>query len=116
MLTTIMKYAATVTLLLGTFWHLPANLRSYSAFVISAAAVFVLVQAVNLHKYAWAAAFLTIACVFNPVLPIALSFAVLMALQITSAALFVASLQSLRTNPRMTIASITEANPRTESL
>jgi hypothetical protein len=55
MLTTIMKYAAVLALLIGIFWHLPANLRSYLDFVIAGAAVFVVVQSFNARKYAWAA-------------------------------------------------------------
>jgi hypothetical protein len=116
MLTTIMKYTAISALLIGIFWHPPANLRSYLDFVIAGAAVFVVVQAFNLRKYVWAAVFLAIACVFNPVYLFGFSFAVLIALQVMSAALFAVSLQMVRTSPRMTIDSITEANPRTESL
>jgi hypothetical protein len=116
MLTTIMKYVAITTLLAGMFWRMPLNLRSYLDFVITAAAVFVLVQAVQFRKYAWAAVFLVVACVFNPVEPIAFSFSVLVGLQVISAALFAVSLVTLRMNPRMTIASIIQAHPRTESL
>ena len=116
MLTTIMKYVAIATLLTGMFWRLPPNPRSYLDFVITAAAVFVLVQAVQFRKYAWAAAFLLLACVFNPVQPIGFSFSVLVGLQVMSVALFAVSLVALRPNPKMTIASIIQANPRTESL
>ena len=116
MLTTIMKYVAIATLLTGMFWRLPPNLRSYLDFVITAAAVFVLVQAVSFRKYAWAAIFVLVACVFNPVQPIGFSFSVLIALQVISATLFAVSLVALRTSPRMTIASIIQANPRTQSL
>jgi hypothetical protein len=116
MLTTIMKYVAIAALLTGMFWHLPPNLRSYLDFVITAAAVFVLVQAVTFRKYAWAAIFVLVACVFNPVQPIGFSFSVLVAVQVISATLFAVSLVTLRTKPRMTIASIIQANPRTQSL
>jgi hypothetical protein len=116
MLTTIMKYVAIATLLTGMFWHLPPNPRSYLDFVITAAAVFVLVQAVQFRKYAWAAVFLVLACVFNPVQPIEFTLSVLVGLQVISAALFAVSLVALRPNPRMTIVSIIQANPRTESL
>jgi hypothetical protein len=111
-----MKYVAIAILLTGMFWRMPANLRSYLDFVITAGAVFVLVQAVSLRKYGWVVAFLAIACLFNPIQPVSFSFEVMVALQIISAALFAVSLELLRTSPRMTIASITEANPKTESL
>ncbi len=116
MLTTIMKYVAIAILLVGMFWRMPPNLRSYLDFVVTAGAIFVLVQAASLRKYRWAAAFVAITCLFNPIRPVGFSFEVLVALQIMSADLFAVSLQLLRTSPRMTITSITEANPRTESL
>ena len=43
-------------------------------------------------------------------------FRTTVALQILTAVVFAVSLQLLKTSPRMTIASITETNPRTESL
>ena len=116
MLTTIMKYVAIVTLVAGIFWQLPPNLRTYLNFVVAAGAVFVLVQAINLRKYQWAAALVVIVSLFNPIWPIGFSFGIMVALQIMTAAVFAVSLQMLKTSPRLTIASITEANPRTESL
>jgi hypothetical protein len=116
MLTTIMKYAAIVTLLTGMFWRLPPNLRSYLDFVVAAGAVFALVQAINLRKYWWMAGFVAVIFLFNPIWPIGFSFAFTVAVQIVTASVFAVSLQMLKTSPRLTIASITEANPRTESL
>jgi hypothetical protein len=52
-----MKYVAIATLLVGMFWwRIPANLRTYLEFAITAGAVFVLVQAVSLRKYWWVVA------------------------------------------------------------
>jgi uncharacterized protein DUF6804 len=116
MLTTIMKYVAIVTLVAGMFWQLPPNLRSYLNFVVAAGAVFVLVQAINLRKYRWAAALVVIVSLFNPIWPVGFSFGIMVALQIMTAAVFAVSLQMLKTSPRLTIASITDAKPRTESL
>ncbi len=116
MLTIIMKWIAVVALLVGAAWQMPSDVRAYFGFVVSAAAVFVLVQAFILHKYAWGIAFIGVVCIFNPFQPIGFSFITLMVLEVLSAALFAASLPFLRANPRMTIASITESNPKTESL
>jgi len=116
MLTNIMKYAAIVTLLVGMFWQLTPSPRSYLNFVIAAAAVFVLVQAVNLRKYGWVAAFVAIVCLFNPIVPLGFSFKAMMILQIMTVAVFAVSLQLLKTAPKLTIASIIETNPKTESL
>jgi hypothetical protein len=116
MLTTTMKCIAIATLVVGLFWQLTPNLRSYLEFVVTAGAVFVLVQAVNLRKYWWMATFLAVVCLFNPILPIGYWFGSMLALQALTAVAFALSLPMLRTSPRLTIASITEANPRTESL
>jgi hypothetical protein len=116
MLTTIMKYVAIVTLLATMFWQMAPNLRSYPDFVIATGAVFVLVQAINLRKYWWAAGFVAILFLFNPVRSLGFSFRTMVALQIMTAAVFAVSVQMLKTSPRMTIASITETNPNTEAL
>lgn len=116
MLTTIMKYVAITTLLAGLFWKFMPNARTYLDFVVAAGAVFVLVQALNLRKYWWVAGFGVVILLFNPIRPIELSFGTTVVLQILTAAVFAVSLQLLKTRPRLTIASITEANPSTESL
>lgn len=116
MLTTTMKYVAISALLASMFWQVAPNLRSYLDFVVAAGAVFVLVQAVTLRKYWWTAAFAVVLCLFNPLRPVTFSFGTLMTLQIMTAAVFAVSLQMVRTRPRLTVASITEANPKTESL
>jgi len=116
MLTTIMKYLALVVLLAGMFWRVTPNLRSYLDFVVSAAAIFVLVQAAKLRDYSWVAAFGAVFFFFNPIRPIPFSFGTRVALQILTAAIFVISLQMLKTGHRTTIASISEENRKTESL
>jgi hypothetical protein len=116
MLATIMKYIAIASLVVGVVWHLTPNLRSYLDFVVAAAAVFVSVQAINLRKYLWVAALAVTFFLFNPFWSIGFSARTMVTLQIVAAAVFAISLQMLKTSPRMTIASITEANPRTESL
>src|SRR5439155_27250719 len=74
MLTTIMKYVAIATLLVGMFWwRIPANMRTYLDFAITAGAVFVLVQALNLRKYCWVAGFVGITCHFNQIQKIGFS-------------------------------------------
>jgi Family of unknown function (DUF6804) len=116
MLTTIMKYVAIATLLAGLFWRFVPNARTYLDFLVAAGAVFVLVQAIRLHKYWWVAGFSAVILLFNPIRHLEFSFGTTVVLQILTAAVFAVSLQLLKTSPRLTIASITEANPRTESL
>jgi hypothetical protein len=111
-----MKYAAIVTLLAGLCLGSVPNGRTYGAFIVAAAATLVLVQALDLRHYWWAASFGAIALVFNPVRLVEFSFKPTVALQVLTAVVFAVSLQLLRTSPRLTIASITDADPRTESL
>lgn len=116
MLTTTMKWAAIAALIIGIFWQSSLDHLSYLNFVITAGAVLAVIQAVGLHKYLWAVAFVAIGCLFNPVFPFGFSFKIMVGLQILSAAVFAGSLKFLHTGPIMTIASITDANPKTESL
>jgi len=116
MLITIMKYIAIGALLTGMLWRIEPNLHLYLNFVVTAGALFAMIQAINLGKYAWVAAFGAVVCLFNPILPIGFSFGTSVALQSMTAAIFAVSLQMLRTSPRLTVASITEANPKIESL
>jgi hypothetical protein len=116
MLTTIMKCVASLTLPAAMFRDTAPNLGSYPDFVITTAAVFVLVQAVKLRKYWWMAAFATILLFFNPIHSVGLPVTTMIAVEIMTGALFAISLQMLKTNPRMTIASIAVANPKTQSL
>ena len=111
-----MKWVAIAALVIGISWRMSFNYVSYLNFVITVGAALIVVQAANLRKYWWVVAFVAIACLFNPVLPVGLSSRVMIGLQVMSAAIFASSLIFLRTRPRLTMASITEANPKTESL
>src|SRR4051812_41161402 len=113
MLTTIMKYIVIVTLLANVFLQLTPNLRSYLDFVVAAGAVFVAVQAINLRKYLWVGAIVVIFSLFNPFWSIGFSLRTMVPLQNYGTAAFAVSLQMLKTRPRLTLASITDANPRT---
>jgi hypothetical protein len=116
MFTTIIKWVAIAALVIGIFWRMSFDHLSYLYFVITVCAALVVVQAVGLGKYWWVAAFIAIACLFDPILPVAFPFKVMVGLQVLSAAIFASSLIFLHAIPRMTIASITEANPKTEAL
>lgn len=116
MLTTIMKYVAITTLLAGLFWQFVPSAKTYLDFLVTAGAVFVLVQAISLRKYWWVVGFSAITLLFSPIRPLEFSFGTMVVLQILTAAVFAVSLQLLKTSPRLTSASITEVNPRMESL
>ena len=116
MFTTTMKWAAVAALVIGIFWRMSFDHLSYLNFVVTLAAALVVVQAATLRQYWWVVSCVAIACLFNPILPIEFSSRLTIGFQVISAAIFAGSLQLLHSEPTMTIASITEVNPKTESL
>ena len=119
MLTKIMKWVsiAGLLLLLAMWWRSSSDYRTVlAAFAVSAGAIVVFVQAVGAGKYVWAAAFLTTGALFNPVLPIMLPRNVFLWLDLACLVMFLVSLAVWKANPRLSIASITDPTPRSESL
>jgi len=121
MLTKFMKWIASAALLGGLL--LPAFLGRYTAgyqagllILIPAAATVVIFQATSLHRYRWVAAFGLLACLFNPVVPLGFSGAPTLVVNTLALILFGLSLKLLKTPPRLSIASITDRMPGSESL
>ncbi len=121
MLTTFMKWIASVALLGGLV--LPGFLGHYALgyqaallILIPAGATVVMFQAGAMREYRWVIAFGVVACVFNPVVPFRFSTAPAMVLNTLALILFVLSLKLLKTPPRLSIASITDRMPGSESL
>ena len=116
MLTKIMKWTAIAALLVGLFWHPFAENRRLLEFAVLLGTVAVLVQAVRAGKYVWIGLFVAIACVFNPIRPLDVSPSVFLLLDALTLVLFMVSLRALETQPKMSIASITDRTPGSESL
>ncbi|MFZ3211080.1 MAG: DUF6804 family protein [Terriglobales bacterium] len=116
MLTKIMKWIAMAALLVALFWHPFAENRRLLELAVLAGAVAVLVQAVRAGKYVWVGLFVAIACIFNPVRPVAVSASVFLFLDALTLVLFMVSLRGLETRPKLSIASITDRTPGSESL
>jgi uncharacterized membrane protein len=116
-----MKWIASAALLGGLL--LPAFLERFAGgyrmvllILIPAAATVVIFQAVALHEYRWVAAFGVVACLFNPVVPFGFSIASTLVVDTLALILFAGSLKVLKTPPRLSIASITDRMPGSESL
>lgn len=119
MLTKMMKWISIAALLLlsALSWNSTSDYRTVlAALAVCAGAVVVLAQSGSRGKYIWAAVFLAIAVLFNPVVPIALPRTWFVVLDLLSMVLFVWSLAALRTQTRLSIASITDRTPGSESL
>jgi hypothetical protein len=118
MLTMIVKWISLVASLLLAALSLSPRAGTgilLAGFVVFAGLVVTLVQAGAMRKYAWAVVLVPLAITSNPVAPIRMSPAVLLALSLSCAVTFAACLLFLRSTPRMTIASITDSGP-SESL
>ena len=86
-------------------------------FLVFMGAIIVFQQTLKEERYGWAGGFIGIALVFNPVAPLfgaSGSWFPMMAL--ACAALFTVSLVALKTRPVLSIASITDRTPGSESL
>ena len=123
MLTKIMKWITMAVLLTGAMlWRSAANSefpQFLLGFVVCSGAGVVLMQAVRAKKYVWAVGFaaIAIALLFNPLVPV-LPFdgewgRLLVLISIVP---FAVSLAALRTQPLLSIPSITDRNPGSESL
>ena len=118
MLAIIMKWVSISALFLAaTSWRYAANYQLLLDFVVCIGAVVVVMQAVRAREYRWAAGFVAIALLFNPVvrflgppgdLPLLIVVACI--------APFAISLVALKTQPILSLPSITDRNPGSESL
>jgi len=114
-----MKSVSIAALLLAAMsWR---SLTSYQLLLLDLAvfmgAVVVAQQAVRAKRYLWTAAFVAIALLFNPVVPVPRPTADLFLLMIfVCLAPFAFSLAALKTQPILSIASITDRTPGSQSL
>jgi hypothetical protein len=115
MFTTVLKAIAVVGLIIALFWRSP-NYEALLSFLVCMAALVVVGQAIQLKNYVWIAVFLAVCALFNPVFPVTMSSNVHLTANIVCAGLFASSLLLLKTLPRMSVASITDRTPGSESL
>jgi hypothetical protein len=116
MLTKIMKWVSVAVLLL-TVLRLPsASLQILLEIVVCVSGLLVATQAVRANKYFWAAGFVAITLLFNPIAPIALSRRIFLWLDWVCIAAFLLSLAALKSQPILSMPSITGRTPGSESL
>jgi hypothetical protein len=117
-LTKMMKYVAICALMLSVaFRNYAASYERAVGFVVAMGAVLVAVQATRAKKYGWAVTFYALAVVFNPfVLTGAFSGNVALCVVAGAIGLFVYSLYTLKTQPRLSVMSITDRTPGSQSL
>ena len=116
MLTKTMMWVSVVVLLLALLWRPSASYQTVLEFVVCLSGLLVLAQAVRAGRYFWAAGFLAIAVLFNPVLPVVLSRKITLGLGWVSLATFLVSLAVMKRRPILSIASIADRTSRSKSL
>jgi hypothetical protein len=116
MLTKTMKWVSVVALLLALVGRPSAGYQTVLEFVVCLSGLLVLAQAVRTGRYIWAVGFMAIAVLFNPVLPVVLSRKITLGLGWVSLATFLVSLAALQGRPILSIPSITDRTPGSESL
>lgn len=105
--TEVMKWVPILAPLLAVvFWHFAPTYQGELNIVVSVAAAAVLIQAFQAKKYRWAAGFLGIALLFNPVMPVfPLAGGLSLSLVVLAIAPFAISLVALRRQPLLSIPS-----------
>ena len=115
MFTAVVKATTVVGLIIALFWRSP-NYETLLSFLVCMAALVVVGQAIQLKNYIGIAVFFAICALFNPVFPVTMSPNVRLMANIVCAGLFASSLLLLKTRPRMSVPSITDRTPGSQSL
>ncbi len=118
MITRLMKYVS-ITVLFAAIplWRYASSYRVALCFIICLGAVVVAAQAARAKRHFWATGFFLMAAIFNPVL-IVVPFAGKLSfmLVLTGILAFAASLPGLKTQPLLSMPSITDRTPGSQSL
>lgn len=114
----IVKWISIATLFLtAILWPYAAKNEFFFVFLICTGAILVAHQAIQARKHLWVWVFIGIALLFNPLVSILRPPADWSLLAVLVCVIpFAMSLTTLKTGPRLAITSITDKNPRRESL
>lgn len=112
----IVKIISLAVLVLAAFVTLRGVPQILMQLVVCGGALFVIMEAARSRKYLWVAAFAVPFIGFNPVFPFMLSRPASLAMVLSCALVFLASLRYVRPKLRMSLASITDLPARGESL
>ncbi|HTS10116.1 MAG TPA: DUF6804 family protein [Candidatus Eisenbacteria bacterium] len=112
----IMKLAAIAALLMVALPKSGAAYQVVLEFVVCVAGIIVSWEAGRARKYMWMVAFGLIAILFNPIAPVALSRNTFIWIDLATVLMFLTSLAVVRARPRLSMPSITNRTPGSESL
>ena len=116
MLTKIMKWACIAVLFLAVVRMPNTSYQVLLEILVCVGAILVVTQAVQESKYFWAAGFTAIAVFFNPIIPVTLSRKMFLWLDAACLMAFLVSFAAFKRRPLLSIPSITNRTPGSESL
>jgi len=116
MFTRFMKCLSIMALLIGALLGSSTSYRTILELVVCMAALMVVAQAFRMGKYFWGIAFVGIARLFNPAVPVTLSRMVFLLFDLVCIGAFFVSLTALWWPRTLTAPSITGRSIGTESL
>lgn len=117
MATRMMKWFAIAALLaLAGLWRSSDSRTLVAGFVVCAGAIVAMLQATRVRTYGWVPAFLAIAVLFNPPVPMVFSRGAFLTLYVGCLATFLLSIGMATPAPKLSMASITDRTPGSESL
>lgn len=114
--TQIMKWVSIAALILMGLGLPIGTYRVGLEIVVCVSALLIVTQAIRSRKYIWAVGFMLVALFFNPVVPLLFLGNASLLLNWVCLTGFVVSLVTLKTQPTLSILSITSQSQRTESL
>jgi Family of unknown function (DUF6804) len=116
MFTRIMKLACVVALLLAALWASSPGVGILLDILVCVGAITVATQAFTQPRYIWTAGFVAIAVLFNPIAPVVLSRKLFLWLDVACLLAFLLSLNALQRQPILSIPSITNRRPGSQSV
>jgi hypothetical protein len=116
MLARIMKWVCIAVLLLAALRLPPGSYQVWFEVVVCMSGLLAVTQAVRASKYFWATGFVAIAVLFNPVAPVAHARRTFLWLDLVCLMTFLISLAALKAQPTLSMPSITNRSPGSESL
>jgi hypothetical protein len=114
--TRILKCVAIAALLTSVAWSASVGYRAVLAFVVTVGAIAVVSEAVRSKQPVWVALFAVVATLLNPALTGVMPHPAFIWTDLVCLAAFMASLIFVKSQPLLSIASITDRTPGSESL
>lgn len=106
-----MKWVSITALLLAVFLPPFASYQVLLQILVPTGALFVVLQSGRAARYYWAAAFIAVAVLYNPIVPVVLSRSTFILLDLVCVAAFAASLVALKSMAIRPLPSIARRAP-----